>query len=191
MGNQNLVVIVDQAEKRWIFTPKQPWHAGTYQLLALDTLEDVAGNQIGRAFEAVPIPLDNRPRSGHSWARMDLAAIERRLRASRTGAIVTDGRLLRRLIKAHRDLPGLGLSVPHAGCYALRREALVKLVDPALLGHTRESLPEQVILVARPTASEMAGSPIPAGSGPAVSNVRPRIPGPDSAKVSPVSSDWT
>ena len=27
------------------------WRAGQYHLLALDTLEDVAGNQIGRAFE--------------------------------------------------------------------------------------------------------------------------------------------
>ena len=44
-------VIIDQAEKRWTFTPKQPWRAGVYQLLALDTLEDVAGNLIGRAFE--------------------------------------------------------------------------------------------------------------------------------------------
>lgn len=44
-------VTVDQTETRWTFTPKQPWRAGTYQLLALDTLEDVAGNQIGRAFE--------------------------------------------------------------------------------------------------------------------------------------------
>ena len=44
-------VIIDQAETRWTFTPTQPWRAGTYQLLALDTLEDVAGNQIGRAFE--------------------------------------------------------------------------------------------------------------------------------------------
>ncbi len=44
-------VIIDQAETRWTFTPKQAWRAGTYQLLALDTLEDVAGNQIGRAFE--------------------------------------------------------------------------------------------------------------------------------------------
>jgi hypothetical protein len=44
-------VMIDQAEMRWTFTPRQPWRAGTYQLLALDTLEDVAGNQIGRAFE--------------------------------------------------------------------------------------------------------------------------------------------
>ena len=31
--------------------PADPWRAGTYQLLALDILEDLAGNQIGRAFE--------------------------------------------------------------------------------------------------------------------------------------------
>jgi len=42
---------VDQAESRWTFTPMAPWTAGTYQLLALDILEDLAGNQIGRAFE--------------------------------------------------------------------------------------------------------------------------------------------
>jgi hypothetical protein len=42
---------VDQAETRWTFTPIAPWTAGTYQLLALDILEDLAGNQIGRAFE--------------------------------------------------------------------------------------------------------------------------------------------
>src|SRR5262245_25313564 len=95
--------------------------------------------------------------SGHSWAHMDLVAIERRLRASKTVALVTAGSLLRRIIKAHRALPGLGLSVPHAGCYALRREALLKLIDPTLVGHTRESLPEKVILVARPQPSEMAG----------------------------------
>ncbi len=42
---------VDRAETRWAFTPREPWRAGTYDVLALDTLEDVAGNQIGRAFE--------------------------------------------------------------------------------------------------------------------------------------------
>ena len=38
-------------ETGWTFTPKDPWRAGTYNLLALDILEDLAGNQIGRAFE--------------------------------------------------------------------------------------------------------------------------------------------
>jgi hypothetical protein len=44
-------IVVDQAETRWTFTPREPWQAGAYQLLALDILEDLAGNQIGRAFE--------------------------------------------------------------------------------------------------------------------------------------------
>jgi hypothetical protein len=44
-------IVVDNAETRWTFTPREPWRAGTYELLALDILEDVAGNQIGRAFE--------------------------------------------------------------------------------------------------------------------------------------------
>ncbi len=44
-------IIVDHAETRWTFTPREPWRPGAYHLLALDILEDVAGNQIGRAFE--------------------------------------------------------------------------------------------------------------------------------------------
>jgi hypothetical protein len=44
-------IAVDQGETRWTFTPREPWQAGAYQLLALDILEDLAGNQIGRAFE--------------------------------------------------------------------------------------------------------------------------------------------
>ena len=48
---QESEIALDQLETRWTFTPSQPWRAGTYELLALDILEDVAGNQIGRAFE--------------------------------------------------------------------------------------------------------------------------------------------
>lgn len=44
-------VKVEEAETRWSFVPREPWQAGQHQLLALDILEDVAGNQIGRAFE--------------------------------------------------------------------------------------------------------------------------------------------
>ena len=42
---------VEEAETRWVYTPREPWQAGQHHLLALDILEDVAGNQIGRAFE--------------------------------------------------------------------------------------------------------------------------------------------
>jgi hypothetical protein len=44
-------VVVDRAEMRWTFTPEEPWRPGSYDLVALDILEDLAGNQIGRAFE--------------------------------------------------------------------------------------------------------------------------------------------
>ena len=44
-------VTIEDAETRWMFTPREPWRAGQHQLLALDILEDVAGNQIGKAFE--------------------------------------------------------------------------------------------------------------------------------------------
>lgn len=44
-------IVVDRNETRWTFTPAEPWQTGAYNLLALDILEDLAGNQIGRAFE--------------------------------------------------------------------------------------------------------------------------------------------
>ena len=42
---------VDQAETRWTFTPRAPWRPAEYRLVAAATLEDAAGNRIGRPFE--------------------------------------------------------------------------------------------------------------------------------------------
>ena len=42
---------VEEGETRWTFTPRAPWRPGDYQLVAAATLEDVAGNRIGRPFE--------------------------------------------------------------------------------------------------------------------------------------------
>jgi len=44
-------VQVGEGEASWRFTPRDAWRAGTYQLFALQDLEDIAGNQVGRAFE--------------------------------------------------------------------------------------------------------------------------------------------
>jgi hypothetical protein len=44
-------VSVEPGEAGWRFTPREPWRAATYQLIALGMLEDLAGNRIGRAFE--------------------------------------------------------------------------------------------------------------------------------------------
>jgi hypothetical protein len=43
--------VLEADDTRWLFRPRTPWEAGTYQLTALSVLEDPAGNRIGRAFE--------------------------------------------------------------------------------------------------------------------------------------------
>jgi len=44
-------VTLQNQEQRWLFTPEKAWSPGTYQLQALTTIEDLAGNNIGKAFE--------------------------------------------------------------------------------------------------------------------------------------------
>jgi hypothetical protein len=45
------IATVDNAERRWTFKPSHPWHAGLHRLLVPSTLEDLAGNNVGKAFE--------------------------------------------------------------------------------------------------------------------------------------------
>ena len=45
-------VVVGTHELTWSFTPVEPWKRGAYNVVALAILEDLAGNRIGRAFEA-------------------------------------------------------------------------------------------------------------------------------------------
>jgi hypothetical protein len=42
---------VGASERTWTFTPESPWRAGGYALVALASLEDTAGNRIGRPFD--------------------------------------------------------------------------------------------------------------------------------------------
>lgn len=44
-------VAIEQFETVWRFTPRDAWAAGEHALVALEFLEDVAGNRIGRPFE--------------------------------------------------------------------------------------------------------------------------------------------
>jgi len=44
-------VQIDKQETRWQLTPEKPWQPGTYKLVAETTLEDRAGNSLGRPFE--------------------------------------------------------------------------------------------------------------------------------------------
>jgi hypothetical protein len=92
---------------------------------------------------------------------MDLAAIENHIRASGAGAIVVDSRLLRRVIKRHKDLPGLGLQVPHASSYTLRKADLLALIEPKDLGENPDNLPDHIVLLARPRPDELLGRDAP------------------------------
>ncbi|MBZ0231073.1 MAG: hypothetical protein K8M05_01875, partial [Deltaproteobacteria bacterium] len=60
------------------------------------------------------------------------------------GAVLVEDRVLRRIIKRHRDIPGLGLQVPHATSYSLPRAALGALVEPGELPGALDRLPERV-----------------------------------------------
>lgn len=53
-------------ECTWKFTPKGPWHAGEYKLVARSTLEDPAGNRLGGHFET---PIDS-PRALEADAKV-------------------------------------------------------------------------------------------------------------------------
>lgn len=53
--------MVSESEKRWSFTPSDPWTSGEYSVVALTLLEDPAGNRLGRAFEVTAPVTDSEP----------------------------------------------------------------------------------------------------------------------------------
>lgn len=48
-------------DRRWVFVPDRPWRAGDHALQADMSLEDLAGNRIGRSFD-VDTALDDQPK---------------------------------------------------------------------------------------------------------------------------------
>ena len=44
-------ILIEQGELGWSFVPRDPWQPGIYQLCAENSLEDIAGNSLGRPFE--------------------------------------------------------------------------------------------------------------------------------------------
>ena len=86
-----------------------------------------------------------------------LAAVERTVSAADPAVILVIPRIVRRVIREHCDLPGLGLKVPHRKSFVVRREPLLAICDKGELGLAEDAeLPPQVILVARPDADQLA-----------------------------------
>lgn len=65
-------------------------------------------------------------------------------------AEVVPRRVLRRVIKQHHELKGVGLQVPHAMSFVLSRDELLSAVEPAELERPAETLSERVVLIADP-----------------------------------------
>src|SRR5258706_10438688 len=76
---------------------------------------------------------------------------------ARVAAVVLEDRVLRRVIKQHRRLPGIGLYVPHARCYALPRADLENLVERDELHVDPAALPPHVAIFSGSRAALAAG----------------------------------
>src|SRR5437899_9821374 len=91
---------------------------------------------------------------------LNCTELARLLAAADPAALLVPPRLLRRVIKHHRRLPGIGLQVPHRKSYVLGRDALFALVEKDELGlEPGRELPPTVLLIARPDADKLAAMP--------------------------------
>ena len=78
---------------------------------------------------------------------------------ARAAAVLLEDRVVRRVIKQHRRLPGIGLQVPHARCYSLPRAELERLVDRDELTADPAALPDDVVIFGGSRAALAAGDP--------------------------------
>jgi len=78
---------------------------------------------------------------------------------ARVAVVLLEDRVLRRVIKKHRRLPGMGLQVPHAQCYTLPRADLEGLVERDELHVDPVALPAHVAIVGGSRSALEAGDP--------------------------------
>jgi hypothetical protein len=84
-------------------------------------------------------------------ARIGLAELEHALWSVEPAARLVPPRLLRRVVRLHTSLPGMGFRVPHSKTYVIPQEALLAIADRDEIGFgLAAGLPEDVILLERP-----------------------------------------
>jgi hypothetical protein len=88
------------------------------------------------------------------------ADLERALTAADPAALLVPPRILRRVIKKHGGLTGVGLQVPHRKSYVIRRESLLQIADSDDLGveHGR-ALPDTLLLFPAPDPGKFRALP--------------------------------
>jgi hypothetical protein len=84
-------------------------------------------------------------------ARISLPELERAVRSVEPAARLVLPRLLRRVVRLHMSLPGMGFRVPHSKTYVIPQKALLEIADRGEIGFDpMDDLPENVILLERP-----------------------------------------
>lgn len=88
---------------------------------------------------------------------LEIAELERSIRAADPTAWVVPTRILRRVIKHDRRLTLLGFQVPHGHLYTIAGELLSQIVDPTELGERLPfTWPSRAILIGRPDAKVLS-----------------------------------
>ena len=82
---------VERGETRWTFTPSVPWRPGEYRLVAAATLEDVAGNRIGRPFEVDATEARDAERARGAVVPFRIGGHPVRIRSGETGPAALPG----------------------------------------------------------------------------------------------------
>jgi hypothetical protein len=83
--------------------------------------------------------------------------LERLVKRAEPAAFLVPPRLLRRVIKHHRQIGGLSLLVPHRKGYVIDRESLLRCVTPQELGAAPDAeLPPYLYLLVRPDPDRLA-----------------------------------
>src|SRR5262245_24338281 len=91
---------------------------------------------------------------------MDSDELEQLLRAADPGDLLVAPSILRRIIKRHRNLAGIGLQVPHRKSHVIDRESLLQIVDWDEIGLPPDTnLPPCLLLIARPDCDRLRTLP--------------------------------
>lgn len=78
---------------------------------------------------------------------------------AKLGTLLVEERVLRRIIKGHRKIRGVGLQVPHEHCYALPRVELDKLLEKGDVAVDLATLPDRVIAISGDRTKIATGAP--------------------------------